>query len=68
ESPSIATITDRVKPVAVGMPVTSVHFLGKSAVFVGAEENAALVNEAGEVSQVKLHGGAILCAVSDGSR
>ena len=50
------------------MPATSVHFLGDIAVFVGAEENAALVNEAGEVSTVAIHGGAVLCAASDGKR
>ncbi len=50
------------------MPVTSIHFLGDIAVFVGAEENAALVNEAGEVSTVAIHGGAVLCAASDGKR
>jgi WD40 repeat protein len=66
DSPSIVSVTDRVKPVAVGMPVTSVHFLGDTSVFVGAEENAALVSAAGEVSPVAIHGGAILCATSDG--
>jgi WD40 repeat protein len=68
ESPSIASVTDRVRPLAVGMPVTSVHFLGDVAVFIGAEENAALVDAAGEVSTVALHGGANLSAVSDGKR
>ena len=68
EGPSIASITDRVRPVAVGMPVTSIHFLGDTAIFVGAEENAALANAAGEVSSVAIHGGAILCAASDGER
>jgi WD40 repeat protein len=68
EGPSIASVTDRVRPLAVGMPVTSVHFLGDVAVFIGAEENAALVDAAGEVSTVALHGGAILSAVSDGKR
>ena len=50
------------------MPATSLYFLGDIAVFVGAEENAAIVNEAGEVSTVAIHGGAILCAASDGKR
>lgn len=66
--PSIASVTERVQPLAVGMPVTSVHFLGDVAVFIGAEENAALADAAGEVSTVALHGGAILCAASDGKR
>src|SRR6188474_673799 len=68
EAPSIASITDKVRQIAIGMPATSVHFLGDIAVFVGAEENAALVNDAGEVSTVAIHGGAILCAASDGKR
>ena len=68
EGPTIASITDRVRQLAVGMPVSLIHFLGDTAVFVGAEENAALVNGAGEVSTVAIHGGAVLCAVSDGKR
>src|SRR6195952_1752561 len=68
DSPSIASITDQVRPLAVGMPVTAIHFLGDTAVFVGAEENAALVNAAGDISPVAIHGGAILCAASDGER
>src|SRR3954452_2119342 len=68
ERPSIASVTDQVRRLAVGMPTTSIHFLGDTAVFVGAEENAALVNSAGEVSTVAIHGGAVLCAASDGKR
>ena len=68
EGPSIASITDRVRALPVGQPATSLYFLGDIAVFVGAEENAAIVNEAGEVSTVAIHGGAILCAASDGKR
>ncbi len=68
DSPSIASITDRVRPLAIGMPVTAIHFLGDTAVFVGAEENAALVSAAGEISTVAIHGGAILGAASDGER
>ena len=68
EGPSIASITDKVRPLAVGMQVTSVHFLGETAVFVGAEESAAIVNAEGGISPVAIHGGAILCATSDGTR
>ena len=68
EAPSIDSITDKVRALPVGQPVSSIHFLGDTAVFVGAEENAAIVNEAGEVSTVAIHGGAILCAASDGKR
>src|SRR4030088_1988600 len=68
ESASIASVTDRVRPVAIGMPVTSVHFLGERAVFVGAEESVAMASADGEISRVAVHGGAILCAASDGER
>jgi WD40 repeat protein len=65
---SIASVTDRVRPVAIGTPVTAVHFLGETAAFVGAEENVFLVSGQGESSPVAVHGGAILCAASDGIR
>src|SRR5260221_12835685 len=68
EGASIASITDKVRPLAVGMPVSSVHFLGETAVFAGAEESAALVNAEGEISRADIHGGAVLCATSDGAR
>ena len=68
ESASIISVTDKVRPLAIGAPVTSVHFLGPSAAFVGAEENVFLANGAGEISRVPVHGGGILCAVSDGAR
>jgi WD40 repeat protein len=67
-SASIVSVTDRVRPVAIGMPVTSAHFLGDSAAFVGAEENVFLVSGEGEISPVAVHGGGILCAASDGAR
>src|SRR6202000_2218300 len=67
-SASIASVTDRVRPLAIGMPVTAVHFLGDHAAFVGAEASVALVNAADEVSTIEVHGGGILCAVSDGVR
>jgi len=68
EGASIASVTDKVRPLAVGMPVSSVHFLGETAVFVGAEEGAALVNAGAEISRTDIHGGAILCTTSDGAR
>jgi WD40 repeat protein len=67
-SASIVSVTDRVRPLAIGMAVTSVHFLGDTAAFVGAEENVAMVSGADEISQVAVHGGGILCAASDGMR
>jgi WD40 repeat protein len=65
---SIASVTDRVRPVAIGAPVTSVHFLGERAAFVGAEENVFLVSGEGEIAPVAVHSGGILCTASDGSR
>src|SRR5260370_3275218 len=67
-SASIISVTDRVRPVAIGMPVTSVHFLGERAAFVGAEESVAMVSADGEISPVAVHGGGILCVASDGER
>lgn len=61
-------MTDRVKPVAIAAPVSAVHFLGDRAAFVCAEEKIALAGIDGEISPVGVHGGAILCATSDGKR
>ena len=67
-SASIASVTDRVRPVKIGTPVTSVHFLGDKSAFVGAEENVFLVSAQGEISHTPVLGGGILCAASDGTR
>src|SRR3954471_8277724 len=67
-SASIVSVTDRVRPVKIGAPVIAVHFLGEKAAFVGADEVIALVDGAGEISRVAVHGGGILCVTSDGSR
>src|SRR3954471_11810588 len=68
ESASIVSVTDRVRRLQVGMPVTSVHFLGEHAAFVGGEENVAIVSGEGETSKVAVHSGGILSAASDGAR
>src|ERR1700709_2102930 len=65
---SIVSVTDRVRPLAIGMPVASVHFLGDIAAFVGAQENVALVTAEGGITPVAVHSGGILCAASDGAR
>jgi WD40 repeat protein len=67
-SASIASVTDRVRPVRIGAPVIAVHFLGENAAFVGAEENVFLVNGQGEVTPAAVHSGGILCTASDGAR
>src|SRR5215207_8474132 len=68
ESASIVSVTERVRPLALGMGVSSVHFLGERASFVGTEENVAVADLTGEISRTAVHGGAILCAASDGAR
>jgi WD40 repeat protein len=68
ESASIVSVTDKVRPVAIGAPLAAVYFLGDNAAFVGAEENVFIVGGGGEVSPVSVHGGGILCAASDGAR
>jgi len=67
-APSIPSVTDRVRAVALGAAVTSVHFLGERACFVGAEESVALVDGEGQIERVSVYGGGILCAASDGKR
>jgi WD40 repeat protein len=67
-SASIISVTDKVRSLSLGMPVSSVHFLGDTAAFVGTEEKVALVDKQGAVSQAAVHSGGILCAASDGGR
>ncbi len=68
EQASIASVTDRVRPVAIGAPVTSLYFLGERAAFICGEENVALVDRQGEIAKVAVHGGGILCAAANGER
>src|SRR3954469_18281046 len=68
KSASIVSVTDKVRPVAIGAPLIAVHFLGDVAAFVGAEENVALVDAADGIARVAVHGGGILCVASDGER
>jgi WD40 repeat protein len=68
EQASIASVTDRVRPVAVGAPVTSVYFLGTRAAFVCGEEKVALVTQQGGIENVAVNSGGILCAASNGER
>src|SRR5262249_51538160 len=68
EEASIASVTDRVQNSAIGAPVTSAHFLGDRAFFVGAEEHVSIADGQGDISKIEVVGGGILCAASDGSR
>jgi len=65
---SIASVTDRVRAIAVGAPVTAVHFLGDRAAFVETEEHVTLFNAEGQRSRVAVHSGAILSQACDGQR
>jgi WD40 repeat protein len=68
ESASIVSVTDQVRPVAIGAPVTAAYFLGDRAVLVGAAENVFIVDEEGSPSTVRVHDGGILCSATDGKR
>jgi len=68
EQASIVSVTDRVRPISIGAPVTAVHFLGDKAGFVGAEDSVSFVDAEGAISKVEVLSGGILCAVSDGKR
>jgi WD40 repeat protein len=68
ESASIASVTDKVRPLQLGAAVSSAYFLGDNACFVGAEEKIFIANPIGEVSTVEVHFGGILCSTSDGTR
>jgi WD40 repeat protein len=67
-APSIISVIHQVRPLALGMPITSVHFLGDAIAFVSAEAEVALVSADGEIARVEVHSGGILCAAGDGSR
>src|SRR5581483_2186583 len=68
ESASIVSVTDKVRSIAIGAPVSAVHFLKETAAFVGSEENIFVVAGEGEPTPIAVHGGGILCAASDGKR
>jgi WD40 repeat protein len=68
ESASIVSVADKVRAVAIGAPVGSVHYLGETAMFVGVEENVFAVGAEGEVSTVPVLSGGILCAACDVER
>lgn len=63
---SIASVTERVRPVSIGMPLSALFFIGDCAAFVGDEETVMLVAGDGDKATVNVHGGAILSSVSDG--
>ena len=64
----IPSVAARTRPVAAGMPVVAVRFLGNRAAFVLGEEALLLVAKDGAQRRAAIHAGAILAAASDGER
>jgi len=63
-----ASVTDRVKPVALGHAASGVYFLKDVACFVGADEAVSFVAPDGNVKRIDVASGGILCSVSDGKQ
>jgi len=63
----LASLADRVRPIAAGGGIVGVHFLGRTPVFVLGEEHLLFAPEQGE-QRVAIHDGAILASASDGIR
>lgn len=64
EAPN-ASITDRVRPVSAGGPVSAVHFLKESAVFVLGEESLLLVDPDGGELRLPVHDGGIMSSAAN---
>ncbi len=64
----IASLADRIRPVARGAPVVAAHFIDRTAVFALSEEAVLLVAPEGEPRRVPVHAGAILDSACDGGR
>ncbi|MEZ5889899.1 MAG: hypothetical protein R3D52_06380 [Xanthobacteraceae bacterium] len=62
------SLTERTRTFAAGAPVVAVAFLRDTTAFVLGEDAVLLVADGGEEQRVPLHGGAILCAASDGAQ
>ncbi|HWS07043.1 MAG TPA: WD40 repeat domain-containing protein, partial [Xanthobacteraceae bacterium] len=62
------SVVDRTRAVAAGGAIIGSHFLGRTAVFVLAEEALAFAEPDGEMRRMDVHGGAILASASDGAR
>jgi WD40 repeat protein len=63
-----ASVADRARPIAAGVPVVAAHFLGDIPVFVLGEEALLFAPRDGEPERIAVHGGGILAAASDGER
>ncbi|MFO1096854.1 MAG: WD40 repeat domain-containing protein [Xanthobacteraceae bacterium] len=67
-SANVPSLTERTRTVAAGAPVVAAAFLRDVTAFVLGEDAILLVAETGEAQRVPVHGGAILCAASDGAQ
>src|SRR3977135_2986273 len=64
----IASVAERIRPVAVGGSVGGLHFLQRTPVFVRVEDASGLATNDGEPQRCDIHGGAILESVADGKQ
>jgi WD40 repeat protein len=63
-----ASVVERTRAVEAGGAVMAAHFLGRTAVFVLAEEALLFAEPDGELRRMAVHGGVILATASDGER
>jgi WD40 repeat protein len=63
-----ASVVERTRAVAAGGAVSAAHFLGRTAVFVLAEEALTFAEPDGELRRMAVHDGVILATASDGDR
>lgn len=64
----VASVTERVRLLEAGAPIAAIHFLGRGAAFVLAEEAVLHVPPEGEPRRINVHDGAILSSAADESR
>ncbi len=63
-----ASVVERTRAVNAGGAIIAAHFLGRTAVFVLAEEALAFAEPNGELRRMAVHDGVILATASDGER
>jgi WD40 repeat protein len=62
------SVVERTRAIAAGGAIVGAHFLGRTAVFVLAEETLLFVEDGGDERRMSVHGGVVLAAASDGAR
>ena len=65
-TPTLPSLADRVRPIAIEGAVVGVHFLGSVPVFVLGEEHLLFAPRDAEPRRVAIHAGGILASTSDG--